>query len=134
MGILPYLFFEGRTDEAVAFYQEALGAEVEVLMRYGDAPEGTPVPPGSADNVMHMALKIGDTTILASDGMCTGEPSFQGFALNYNAKDVAHSEKVFAALSEGGVVRMPLGETFFSPSFGMVADRFGVLWMVFVHP
>ena len=135
MQIQPYLFFEGRAEEAAEFYKSKLGAEVTMLMRNKDAPEKPPpgmLPPGSENKVMHMALRIGDTTVLVSDGSCKGKPGFQGFSLSLTVKDAAEAAKVFAALSEGGQVQMPLGKTFFSPSFGMVADRFGVGWMVYV--
>ena len=135
MQIQPYLFFEGRAEEAAEFYKAKLGAEVTMLMRNKDAPEKPPpgmLPPGSENKVMHMALRIGDTTVLASDGGCKGKPNFQGISLSLTVKDAAEATKVFAALSDGGQVQMPLGKTFFSPSFGMVADKFGVGWMVYV--
>jgi PhnB protein len=135
MQIQPYLFFEGRAEEAAEFYKEKLGAEVTMLMRNKDAPEKPPpgmLPPGSENKVMHMALRIGDTTVLASDGGCKGKPNFQGISLSLTVKDAAEAAKVFAALAAGGQVQMPLGKTFFSPSFGMVADKFGVGWMVYV--
>ena len=135
MQIQPYLFFEGRAEEAAEFYKAKLGAEVTMLMRNKDAPEKPPpgmLPPGSENKVMHMALRIGDTTVLASDGGCKGKPNFQGISLSLTVKDSAEAAKVFAALSDGGQVQMPLGKTFFSPSFGMVADKFGVGWMVYV--
>jgi PhnB protein len=127
-----YLFFDGRCDEAIAFYRSALGAEVTMLMRFKESPDADAVPPGSADKVMHASLRIGDTVVLASDGRCLGEPNFQGFALSLTATDAAEAERLFAALSDGGEVQMPLAETFFSPRFGMLADRFGVPWMVYV--
>ena len=135
MHVQPYLFFEGRAEEAAEFYKEKLGAEVTMLMRNKDAPEKPPpgmLPPGSENKVMHMALRIGDTTVLASDGSCKGKPNFQGISLSLTVKDAAEAAKVFAALSDGGQVQMPLGKTFFSPSFGMVADKFGVGWMAYV--
>ena len=137
MHIEPYLFFEGRCEEAAAFYRHVLGAEVALLMRYKDSPDPIPpgmIPPGAEDKVMHMSLRIGDTTVLASDGNCTGEPGFRGVTLSLTVTDPAEAERVFAALADGGQVRMPLGRTFFSPSFGMLADRFGVAWMVYVAP
>ena len=135
MQIQPYLFFEGRAEEAAEFYKAKLDAEVTMLMRNKDAPEKPPpgmLPPGSENKVMHMALRIGDTTVLASDGSCKGKPNFQGISLSLTVKDAAEAAKVFAALSDGGQVQIPLGKTFFSPSFGMVADKFGVGWMVYV--
>ena len=137
MPVQPYLFFEGRTEEAVEFYKKALGAKVEMLMRNKDSPEPPApgmCPPGSEDKVMHACVRIGDTPVMASDGRCTGKPSFQGFSLSVNAADDADAKRKFAALSEGGQVHMPLGKTFFSPCFGVVADRFGVSWMVIVEP
>ena len=108
-----------------------------MLMRFKDAPEAPPpgmIPPGSENKVMHMSFRIGDSTILASDGNCAGKPSFQGFALSLTVKDEAEADRVFNALADGGQVQMPIGQTFFSPRFGMVADRFGVNWMVYVAP
>jgi PhnB protein len=135
MQIQPYLFFEGRAEEAAEFYKSRLGAEVTMLMRNKDAPEKPPpgmLPPHSENKIMHMALKIGETTVLGSDGNCSGKPSFQGFSLSLTVRDEDEAKKVFAALADGGQVRMPLAKTFFSPSFGMLADKFGVGWMVYV--
>ena len=137
MLIQPYLFFEGRCEEAIEFYRRSLGAEVEFLMRYKDMPEPSQpgmVPPGSEQKILHASIRIGDSTILASDGQCQGQPRVQGFALSLTAADAAEADRRFAALSEGGHVQMPLGQTFFSPRFGMVADKFGVSWMVYVAP
>jgi PhnB protein len=137
MLIQPYLFFEGRAEEAAEFYRRALGAEVTMLMRNKDAPEQPPpgmLPPGSENKVMHMALRIGDSTVLASDGSCSGKASIQGISLSLTVRDDAEAERTFAALADGGQVSMPLGKTFFSSRFGMVADRFGVSWMVYVAP
>lgn len=130
MQVQPYLFFDGRCQEAIDFYRQALGAEVQMLMHFKDCPQPTTVPPGSEDKVMHAALKIGDARVMASDGRCTGAPSFQGFALSLDATDDAHAKRLFDALSQGGQVQMPLASTFFASSFGMVTDRFGVTWMV----
>ncbi len=135
MSIQPYLFFEGRAEEALAFYKKTLGARETMLMRYKDSPDTPPpgmVPPGSEHKVMHMSFTVGDTVINGSDGNCSGKPGFQGFSLSYNAKDAADAERVFQALSEGGQVHMPLTKTFFSPKFGMLADKFGLGWMVIV--
>lgn len=136
MQVQPYLFFEGRCEEAAEFYRRALGAEVIMLMRFKDNPEPTKecMPPDAGEKVMHMSLRIGDTTVLASDGRCSGQPSFQGFSLSLSPRDDAEAERLFAALADGGQVHMPLGKTFFSSRFGMVADRFGVSWMIYVAP
>ena len=137
MHIEPYLFFEGRCAEAVEFYRDALGAEVTMLMRYKDSPEPAPpgkLPPGSEDKVMHASLRIGDTTVMASDGFSSGRPSFQGFSLSITVPDEARADKMFAALADRGQVQMPMGKTFWSPRFGMLTDRFGVGWMIGVPP
>jgi PhnB protein len=135
MQVEPYLFFDGRCEEAIEFYRANLGAEVTMMARFKDAPSSEPgmVPPGREDKVMHARFRIGDTAVLASDGECLGNPSFKGFSLSLNAPSEGDAEKMFAALSDGGEIRMPLTKTFFSPSFGMVADRFGVGWMVVVR-
>ena len=137
MHVEPYLFFEGRCEEAVEFYRKALGAEVTMLMRYKDSPEPPPpgkLPPGSENKVMHASVRIGDTTVMASDGFAQGRPMFQGFSLSITVPDEARAEQVFAALAEKGQVQMPLAKTFWSPRFGMATDRFGVGWMVNVQP
>ena len=133
MQIQPYLFFDGRCEEALEFYQSRLGAKVEMLMRFKENPEPAANPPASAEKVMHSCFRIGDTAVMASDGNCTGKPSFQGFSLSLTAKDLPEAKRLFAALGEGGQVQMPFAQTFFSPGFGMVADRFGVSWMVIVE-
>lgn len=130
--IQPYLFYDGRCDEAIEFYRAAVGAEVTMLMRFKDSPE--PASHGDPDKVMHASLRIGETTVLMSDGQCKGQLSFQGFALSLTAANDAEAERAFTALSDGGRVQMPLAKTFFSSKFGMLADRFGVLWMVYVAP
>jgi PhnB protein len=137
MQVQPYLFFEGHCEEALEFYRQALDAELDMLMRFKESPEAPPpgsVAPGSEDKVMHASFRIGDTTLMASDGGCSGRPGFQGISLSLNLGDVAEAERRFAALAAGGKVQMPLGATFWSPAFGMVVDRFGVSWMVNVSP
>ncbi len=134
MQIQPYLLFDGRCEEAIEFYRRALGAEVTMLMRHKDSPEPPQpgmVPPGSENKVMHASFRIGDSAVMASDGHCRGKPHFEGFSLNINVPDAATADRVFNALADGGEVRMPLAKTFFSPRFGMVADRFGVSWMIY---
>ena len=132
MLVQPYLFFDGRCEEALEFYKKALGAEVTMLMRYKDNPEPdtSKMPKGSDDKVMHSEFKLQGNTLMASDGYCAGAPKFQGFSLSLSVPDAAKAEKLFKALSEGGKVEMPLAKTFFSESFGMVSDKFGVGWMV----
>jgi len=137
MAIEPYLFFNGRCEEAVEFYKKALGAEVIMMMRFKESPEPHPhgmLPPGSENKIMHACLRIGDGSVMASDGRCKGQADFQGFSLSLTTANQAEAERKFAALADGGQVQMPLGKTFWSPCFGMVADRFGVGWMVSVAP
>jgi PhnB protein len=133
MAIEPYLFFEGRCEEALEFYKKALKAEVAMLMRYKESPEPPPpgmLPPGSENKIMHASLRIGDATVMASDGSCSGKPSFQGVTLSVSLRREEEADAIFNALAQGGKVQMPLGKTFWSPRFGMVTDRFGVPWMI----
>lgn len=136
MHIQPYLFFDGRCDEAIAFYRQALGAEVVMLMRYGEGPDGSSqCPDGTAppaDKVMHACLQIGASQVMLSDGFCAGHPDFKGFSLSLSAADDAEARRLFNALAEGGQVQQAMTATFFSSSFGMATDRFGVAWMVLV--
>jgi PhnB protein len=137
MQFQPYLFFDGRCEEALEFYRRVLGAEVLGLMRFKDTPEPHApgmVPPGAENKVMHGSFRIGETTVLASDGRCEGHPNFQGFSLSLTVPTAAEAERLFTALADGGQVQMPLTKTFFSARFGMVADRFGVSWMLYVAP
>lgn len=135
MLVQPYLNFDGRCEEAVEFYRSALGAEVEMMSRFGDAPEPAApgmLPPGSENKIMHVSLRIGKSTIMASDSHCQGKSTFQGFSLSLTADDDAAAERLIHALADGGQVSMPLTKTFFASSFGIVIDRFGVCWMLFV--
>jgi PhnB protein len=135
MQVEPYLYFEGRCEEAIEFYRKALGAEVTMLMRYKDSPEPNQpgmMPPDAENKVMHASFKIGATTLMASDGMCSGKPDFKGISLTLSASNDTEAERLFAALGDGGKVQMPLTKTFFSSRFGMVADRFSVSWMILV--
>jgi len=132
MRVEPYLFFDDRCEEALEFYRKALGAEVTVLMRFKDSPEPEMCRPGAEDKVMHANMRIGDTMIMASDGCGEGHPGFKGFSLSISLTDETEAERLFAALSDGGQVDMPLSKTFWSPRFGMVTDRFGVSWIIIV--
>jgi PhnB protein len=134
--VQPYLFFDGRCEEALDFYRRALGAEVTSILRWKDCPDPPPpgmIPEGSGDKVMHASFTVRGTTLLASDGDCGGTPQFKGISLTLNAPGVAEADRAFAALADGGLVQMPMGRTFFSPHFGMVQDRFGVSWMIIVE-
>jgi PhnB protein len=134
MPIQPYLMFNGRCEEAIDFYKKSLGAQAQMVLRFKEAPDQSMITPGMDDKIMHAALNIGDGVVLMSDGMCTGQQAFEGFSLSFTVADEAEAQRRFNALADGGQVRMPLGKTFFSPSFGVVADKFGVGWMVYVEP
>ena len=134
MQVQPYLMFDGRCEEAIEFYRKALGAEVQALIRFKDSADAASCANGHGAKVMHTCLRIGDTAVMASDGQCQGKPGFQGFSLSVTAADDAAARKRFNALADGGQVQMPLSKTFFASSFGMVADRFGVSWMIVANP
>jgi PhnB protein len=137
MLVQPYLSFDGRCEEAIEFYRKTLGAEAVMVMRFKDSPDPPPpgmVPPGSENKIMHASLRIGDSTVMATDGGCQANTGFQGFSLSLTVASEAEADRRFNALAEGGKVQMPLGKTFFSPRFGIVADRFGVSWMVYMEP
>jgi PhnB protein len=137
--VQPYLDFDGRCEEALDYYRKALGAEVKMLLHFADAPQASSqeclqmLPLGSEKKVMHSEFSIGDTTLMASDCFCKGKPSFQGFSIALTAPDDAEAKRLFDALADGGEVRQPLIETVFASSFGVVADRFGLGWMVTVR-
>ena len=133
MPVSPYLYFDGHCEEALEFYKKVFGAEITMLMRFKQSPDPTHVTPGTEEKVMHATFRIGETEIMASDGRCGNKASFQGFSLSVPQATIADSERVFAALAEEGQVQMPLTKTFYSPSFGMVADKFGMPWMIIVH-
>jgi PhnB protein len=131
--VQPYLFFNGRCEEALEFYRNAVGAKVEMLSRFKDAPELSMTQPGMEDKVMHASFRVGETLLMASDGRCDGQTRFEGFSLSVVVPDEEKAESVFNALAGGGKVTMPLAETFWAPKFGMLEDRFGVGWMVSVQ-
>jgi PhnB protein len=133
MLVQAYLDFDGRCEEALAFYRQALGAEVTMLMRWKDSPDPAMSQSAHPDKIMHASFKVGDATVLASDGRSRGERKFAGFMLSLTVANEGDAKRVFDALADGGEVQMPLGKTFFSPCFGMVADRFGVGWIVYVE-
>ena len=132
MNVQPYLSFEGRAQEAIDFYKSALGAKVDMVMHFKDAPPEvqSQMSPQSKDKIMHAAFHIGDTQVMASDGRCSGKAQFSGVTLTLNAASNGEAETLFNALAQGGTVNMPMSETFFAHRFGMVADKFGVAWMV----
>lgn len=142
MQVKSYLSFEGRCEEALDFYKKAVGAEVTTVMRYRENPDfqnGAPpercLGPGAAEKIMHSEFRIGETVLMATDGMNSGKPSFAGTSQALLVGSAAEADRYFTALSEGGQVMMPLAKTFFSEKFGMTTDRFGVPWMIVVdHP
>lgn len=134
MQVQPYLFFDGRCEEAARFYERAVGATIGKLIRFKESPDPSLCGSTDANKVMHMTLHIGDQTIMASDGQCQGSPRYEGFALSLTVDSQGEAEQRFTALAEGGKVTQPLIKTFFSPRFGMLTDRFGVSWMVHAAP
>jgi len=133
--IQPYLFFGGRCEEALEFYQDAIGAEVEMVMHYKDSPEAVApdmIPEGYEGKVMHASFRVGGSLVMASDG-CGESLAFGGFSLSLGVETEEEADRAFNALADGGKVIMPLGKTFWSPRFGMVTDRFGLCWMVSVE-
>ena len=135
MRVQPYLFFDGRCEEALEFYRKTLGAEVTALMRFKENPEPDSGAPGMdmqalAEKVMHGSFRLGDTEVLVSDGCAENKMTFQGFSLTISVPEIERAERLFAALGEGGQVQMPMTQTFFAKRFGMVADKFGVSWMI----
>jgi PhnB protein len=132
MNIQPYLSLDGRSQEAIDFYKEAIGAKVEMVMHFKDAPKEmqSQINPESRDKVMHACIKVGDTPVFLTDGNCSGKASFSGVTLTLNADSDGQAEKLFAALGKGGQVTMPMNETFFATRFGTLADKFGVSWMI----
>jgi len=132
MQVQSYLFMDGRAEEAIEFYKKALGATVTMLMRGKDSPDPSMCMPGGENKIMHASMNIGETAVMISDGRNTGQPKFEGFALSIGTKTEAEADKLFNALADGGKVTMPQSKTFFSARFGMLADKFGVNWMILV--
>lgn len=135
--VQPYLFFNGKCEEAVEFYRKALGAEVEMMIRFKEAPDQPPpgmLPPGFENKIMHCSFRVGQTTVMASDGCSAGNLKFEGFSLSLAVPTEAEADRAFSALADGGQVKMPLGKTFWSPRFGMLQDRYGIGWMINVVP
>ena len=132
MQVQPYLSFEGRCEEAINFYKSAVGAKVAMMMRFKEAPDQSMMTPGTGDRILHASLQIGDSTVMASDGQCMGKAIFQGISLSLTAGTDAEAKRLFDALANGGQIQMPLAKTFFATSFGIVADKFGVSWMIYV--
>jgi len=137
MYVQPYVFFNGRCEEALNYYSEKLGAQVIFKMHFRDAPPdpNNPPRPELADKIMHANVQLGTTFWMASDGACDpAAGSFNGFSLSLTVEDSAIAEKSFNALADGGQVVMPFQKTFWSDGFGVVEDRFGLKWMVTLPP
>ena len=135
MAVTPYLFLDGRCEEAIEFYKKNLGAEVGMMMRFKEAPAGDHKPaPGSENKIMHACIRVNGAPLFMSDGECSGNTKFEGFSLSLDAKEPADGQRMFDALAKGGKVQLPMTETFFAKSFGMVADKFGVGWMIIAGP
>jgi len=126
------LVFPGSCREAFALYETTFNSKIQFRMTYGEAPEGTPVPPDSGDLILHTAMPLGSNTLMGCDGPEGRADKFGGFQVAVNSDDEAEVTRWFAALSDGGSVQLPLGPTFWSPLFGMCTDKFGVGWMVSV--
>ena len=131
--VQPYLFFDGRCEEALEFYRNAVGAEIQMLTRFKESPEPHGLPDCFDDKIMHATVRIGEATLMASDGRCEGKQDFEGFALSITVPNEAEAERVFGALGEGGLITMPLEKTFWTAKFGMLQDRFGVTWIVSIE-
>jgi PhnB protein len=134
MPVTPYLFLDGRCEEAIEFYKKNLGAEVGMLMRFKEAPEDQKCSPGTENKIMHACITVNGAPVMLSDGRVQNKPEFKGFSLSLDSKEAADGDRMFNALAQGGQVQMPLGETFFAKRFGMVADKFGVGWMIIAGP
>lgn len=135
MRIEPYLFFNGQAEEALAFYERALGGQVESKMRYAECPDPVPpeqLPPGGPQKLLHARLHLGEMALMMSDGVPRDGGGFRGFSLTLQYSTEADARRVFDVLTEGGQMLLPLSRTFFSPCYGMLVDRFGVQWMVMV--
>ncbi len=132
MQVQTYLSFEGHAEKAIEFYKKTLDAKVTMLMRWKDSPDKSMCSPGNEDKIMHSYLTVGETGLMITDGRCAGTPKFDGFSLSIATKTEPEADKLFKALGEGGKVTMPMAKTFFSPRFGMVADKFGVNWTILV--
>ncbi len=130
MSCNPYLFFDGTCAEAFRFYATVLHTTIDMMMTHGESPMAAQSPPGMADRVMHARLTYDGTMLMGSDSMPGMNKAMQGFAVSLQPTDVAEAERLFAALAEGGEIRMPIAETFWAKRFGMVTDRFGTPWMI----
>jgi PhnB protein len=130
MQVNPYLFYDGNCEAAFKFYEKALGAKIEMMLRNEEAPESMPAPPDRKKKIMHGRISIDGEVLMASDAPPDHFHKPQGFSVSLTVAEPAEAERRFKALSEGGNVNMPFGKTFFSKGFGMCVDQFGIPWMV----
>ncbi len=131
--VQPYLFLAGRCEEAVEFYQSAIGASVDMMLRFADSPEPMQnLPEGYESKIMHTSFRVGECVIMASDGCGETDP-ISGFGLSISVATEDEVDTMLSALTDGGEMIMPADKTFWCPRFGMAKDKFGVLWMVGVH-
>ena len=131
MKVQAYITFGGRCEEALEFYKQSIDAEVSGLMRWKESPDKSMKgPPGWEEKVMNVSFRIGETHLMADDGMSPATPEFKGMTLALSAANDADTRRLFEALAVGGTVQMPLAKTFWTSSFGMLQDKFGVPWMV----
>ena len=134
MKVQAYISFGGRCEEALEFYKKSVGAEVTSLMRWKESPDAAmKPPPGFEEKIMNTAFRIGETQLMADDGMSSRQTEIKGMSLVIEVADDAEAKRVFTALGEGGTVTMPLMKTFWTSSFGVLNDKFGVPWMVNVQ-
>lgn len=130
MQLNTYLTFDGQCEAAFRFYEQCLGGRIETMMTHGESPMAEQAAPEWRDKIMHVSLKVGEQVLMGSDSPPEYREKPQGFAVTINVDDPAQAERLFHALTEGGMVRMPLQQTFWALRFGMLVDRFGIPWMV----
>jgi PhnB protein len=130
MELSTYLFFNGKCREAFQFYEKTLNGKIELMMTYGESPEKDKCTPGTLDQIMHVRLKLGNYSLMASDAPSEHYQKPQGFSVSYAVDSKAEAERIFKALSDNGKIIMPLEKTFWAEAFGMCVDRFGISWMV----
>jgi PhnB protein len=130
MQLNPYLNFNGQCEEAFRFYEQCFGGKIEFMMTHEGSPMADQVPKEWGKKIMHARLSVGNQVLLGSDahGDCYAAP--KGFAVSIDVTEPAEADRIFNALAENGTVQMPIQETFWAKRFGMLADRFGIPWMI----
>jgi len=130
MELNPYLSFDGRCEAAFKFYEKALGGKIVAMMTYGETPMKDQTPAEWRGKIAHVRLSIGDKVLMGGDPPTEHYKPAQGMSVMLGVDQPAEAERVFAALSEGATVQMPIAETFWARRFGMLVDQFGIPWMV----